>query len=90
LLSPYHAQLRSELERFGGTVEKFIGDAVLALFGAPGAHEDDLERSVRAALAIRDWAAEQGRELQQAFEFYRSVSAAHYVREREALLAASA
>jgi hypothetical protein len=43
-----------------------------------------------AALAIRDWAAEQGRELQQAFEFYRSVSAAHYVREREALLAASA
>jgi class 3 adenylate cyclase len=35
LLSPYHARLRSELESFGGTVEKFIGDAVMALFGAP-------------------------------------------------------
>jgi class 3 adenylate cyclase len=64
LLEPYHAYLRSELERFGGTVEKFIGDAVMALFGAPVAHEDDPERAVRAALAIRDWAVEQGEELQ--------------------------
>ncbi len=54
MLSPYYARLRSELERFGGTVEKFIGDAVMALFGAPIAHEDDPERAVRAALAIRD------------------------------------
>jgi hypothetical protein len=46
--------LRSELERFGGTVEKFIGDAVMALFGAPVAHEDDPGRAVLAALAIRD------------------------------------
>ena len=60
VLSPYYARLRAELERFGGTVEKFIGDAVMALFGAPVAHEDDPERAVRAALAIRDWAAEQG------------------------------
>ena len=64
LLAPYHAHLRSELERFGGTVEKFIGDAVMALFGAPVAHEDDPERAVRAALAIRDWAREQSEELQ--------------------------
>jgi class 3 adenylate cyclase len=64
LLSPYHAHLRTELERFGGTVEKFIGDAVMALFGAPTAHEDDPERAVRAALAIREWAGEQGQELQ--------------------------
>jgi class 3 adenylate cyclase len=58
LLSPYHARLRSELERFGGTVEKFIGDAVVALFGAPTAHEDDAERAVRAGLGIRDALAE--------------------------------
>jgi class 3 adenylate cyclase/tetratricopeptide (TPR) repeat protein len=61
LLSPFYARLRAELERFGGTVEKFIGDAVMALFGAPVAHEDDPERAVRAALAIRDWAREEER-----------------------------
>jgi class 3 adenylate cyclase len=54
LLQAYHARVRQELERHGGTVEKFIGDAVVALFGAPVAHEDDPERAVRAALAIRD------------------------------------
>src|SRR5215208_4498797 len=53
-LSAYYARLRNELERHGGTVEKFIGDAVMAVFGAPVAHEDDPERAVRAALAIRD------------------------------------
>jgi class 3 adenylate cyclase len=42
-LAPYYARLRQELEQFGGTVEKFIGDAVVALFGAPVAHEDDPE-----------------------------------------------
>ncbi len=51
-LAPYYARLRTELERFGGTVEKFIGDAVVALFGAPVAHEDDPERAVRAAFAV--------------------------------------
>jgi class 3 adenylate cyclase/tetratricopeptide (TPR) repeat protein len=60
LLSHYHERVRSELERFGGTVEKFIGDAVMALFGAPTAHEDDPERAARAALAIREWAVEDG------------------------------
>src|SRR5436309_5530275 len=60
LLAPYQARLKDELERYGGTVEKFIGDAVMALFGAPTAHEDDPERAVRAALAIRDWAREDG------------------------------
>jgi len=64
LLSPYYARLRAELERFGGTVEKFIGDAVMALFGAPVAHEDDPERAVRAALAIRDWVLDQQEDLQ--------------------------
>ncbi len=60
LLQPYHARVRAELERFGGTVEKFIGDAVMAVFGAPTAHEDDPERAVRAALAIREVLAEEG------------------------------
>src|SRR5256714_6924430 len=59
ILTPFHERLRHELERFGGTVEKFIGDAVMALFGAPVSHEDDPERAVRAALAIRDWAREE-------------------------------
>jgi class 3 adenylate cyclase/tetratricopeptide (TPR) repeat protein len=60
LLQPYHASVRAELERFGGTVEKFIGDAVMAIFGAPIAHEDDPERAVRAALAIRETLAADG------------------------------
>jgi class 3 adenylate cyclase/tetratricopeptide (TPR) repeat protein len=58
LLAPYYQRLRTELQRFGGTVEKFIGDAVMALFGAPTAQEDDPERAVRAALAIQSAIAE--------------------------------
>jgi len=58
VLAPYHDRLRTELERFGGTVEKFIGDAVVGVFGAPVAHEDDPERAVRAALAIQEAIAE--------------------------------
>ncbi len=61
ILRPYHERLRYELERWGGTVEKFIGDAVMALFGAPVTREDDPERAVRAALAIRDWIVEEGK-----------------------------
>ena len=51
-LRPYHAQLQQVIEGHGGTVEKFIGDAVMAVFGAPVAHEDDAERAVRAGLRI--------------------------------------
>jgi class 3 adenylate cyclase/tetratricopeptide (TPR) repeat protein len=46
-----------EIDRRGGTVEKFSGDAVMAVFGLPLAHEDDPERAVRAAIAIRDGVA---------------------------------
>src|SRR5262245_18048422 len=59
LQDPYWQHVRCEIERHGGTVEKFIGDAVVALFGAPIAHEDDPERAVRAAFAIRAWARDE-------------------------------
>ena len=54
MLAPFFALARQQLEQRGGTVAKYVGDAVLAIFGAPTAHEDDPERAVRAALAIRD------------------------------------
>jgi predicted ATPase/class 3 adenylate cyclase len=52
LLELYYSRLRAELERCGGTVEKYIGDAIVTHFGVPVAHEDDPERAVRAALQI--------------------------------------
>ena len=51
-LRPHHERVKADIERFGGTVEKFIGDAVMAVFGAPLAHEDDDERAVRSGLRI--------------------------------------
>jgi class 3 adenylate cyclase/DNA-binding MarR family transcriptional regulator len=54
LLSRYFDSAREQIERYGGTVEKFIGDAVMAVWGAPTAHEDDAERGVRAALDVVD------------------------------------
>ncbi len=51
-LRPYHERVKADIERFGGTVEKFIGDAVMAVFGAPVAHEDDAERAVRSGLRV--------------------------------------
>jgi class 3 adenylate cyclase len=54
ILRPFHERVRRELERFDGLVEKFAGDAVMAVFGAHVAHGDDPERAVRAALAVRD------------------------------------
>jgi class 3 adenylate cyclase/tetratricopeptide (TPR) repeat protein len=53
-LRPYHARVKQEIERFGGTVEKFVGDAVMAVFGAPVSREDDAERAVNSALRILD------------------------------------
>ncbi|MGZ8601432.1 MAG: adenylate/guanylate cyclase domain-containing protein [Actinomycetota bacterium] len=54
IVRPYFEALRQDIESFGGTVEKFIGDAVMAVFGAPTAHDDDPERAVRAGLRILD------------------------------------
>src|SRR4051812_40573425 len=51
-LTQYFQAARTVLERYGGTVEKFIGDAVMAVWGVPVAHEDDAERAVRASLDL--------------------------------------
>ena len=53
-LLPYYDVLTSEITRHGGHVDRFLGDGVMALFGAPVGHEDDPERAVRAGLAIVD------------------------------------
>src|SRR5918997_3176180 len=50
----YFGAVSAEVGRYGGTVEKYIGDAVMAIFGAPQAHDDDAERALRAALRIRE------------------------------------
>ena len=52
LLRAYFAVARTVVGRYGGTIEKFIGDAVMAVWGVPVAHEDDAERAVRAGLDL--------------------------------------
>ena len=54
LLSRYFVTARTVVDRYGGTVEKFIGDAVMAVWGVPAAHEDDAERAVRAGFDLVD------------------------------------
>src|SRR5438477_3713958 len=54
VMSRYFDAMRVVLERHGGTVEKFIGDAVVAVFGIPVVHEDDALRAARAAVGMRD------------------------------------
>src|SRR3712207_3639073 len=63
VLSRYHAAARTVLERHGGTIEKFVGDAVMAVFGIPVVHEDDALRAVRAAVELRVEMAELNAQL---------------------------
>ena len=60
ILSQYFEECRVVIDRYGGTVEKFIGDAVMAVWGVPVAHEDDAERAVRAGLELVDSVAALG------------------------------
>ena len=60
LLGRYFDAAREIVARYGGTIEKFIGDAVMAVWGVPTAHEDDAERAVRAGLDLADSVAEFG------------------------------
>ena len=54
VMGAYFGRMKGIAELHGGTVEKFIGDAVMVVFGVPRLHDDDAERAVRAALAMRD------------------------------------
>jgi class 3 adenylate cyclase/tetratricopeptide (TPR) repeat protein len=63
LLGEYFTTARGIIERYGGTVEKFIGDAVMAVWGTPVAHEDDAERAVRSALDLVEAVGSMGASL---------------------------
>jgi class 3 adenylate cyclase len=65
VMSRYFDEMRSAVERHGGTVEKFIGDAVMAVFGIPRLHEDDALRAVRAAAEMREGLVALNKELER-------------------------
>jgi len=67
VMTTYFAEMRAVLEHHGGTVEKFIGDAVMAVFGVPVAHEDDALRAVRAADEMQKRLGELNLELEQQY-----------------------
>jgi class 3 adenylate cyclase/tetratricopeptide (TPR) repeat protein len=68
VMSRFFEQMSGVLERHGGTVEKFIGDAVMAVFGIPELHEDDALRAVRAATELRQALAKLNEELERDLE----------------------
>jgi len=65
VIGAYFAAMRREIEAEGGTVEKFVGDAVMAVFGVPASHEDDPLRAVRAAIRMRRSLGELNRRLER-------------------------
>ena len=67
LMFSYFHEMRGAIERHGGTVEKFVGDAVMAVFGVPEAHEDDPSRACRAALEMQQRIPELNRELERRY-----------------------
>ena len=75
----YFEEIRLIVERHGGTVEKFIGDAAMAVFGIPVAHEDDALRAVRAVAEIRERLTALGDELSVALSFRTGVNTGEVV-----------
>jgi class 3 adenylate cyclase/tetratricopeptide (TPR) repeat protein len=73
VMSRYFADVRAVIEHHGGTVEKFIGDAVMAVFGTPTVHEDDPLRAVRAATEMRTTVADLNRELDRRWSIQLSI-----------------
>ena len=69
VLARYFEEIRTVVDRHGGSVEKFIGDAVMAAFGVPMIHEDDALRAVRAAVEIRERLPALGEELGVELQF---------------------
>ncbi|MGE3876487.1 MAG: adenylate/guanylate cyclase domain-containing protein, partial [Parvibaculaceae bacterium] len=67
LLARYFGEMSSIIHRYGGAVDSYIGDAIMAKFGDPELHEDDAERAVRAAVAMRDTLAILNPELEAAW-----------------------
>ncbi|HEU5279768.1 MAG TPA: adenylate/guanylate cyclase domain-containing protein, partial [Gaiellaceae bacterium] len=67
VMSRYFDEMREALERHGGKIEKYIGDAIMAVFGLPQAHEDDALRAVRAAVGMRDKLQEMNAALEKRF-----------------------
>jgi class 3 adenylate cyclase len=82
VINRYFQVMRAVIERHGGTVEKFIGDAVMAVFGIPVVREDDALRAVRAAFEIRERLPAVAEEVGVALRFRTGVEHGHGVDER--------
>ena len=82
------AFLNAEVAKYGGTVARLLGDAVLAFFGAPVAHEDDAERAVRAGLNIQAKAKEYAKEIKRNYEVDFEMRTAEKTTQRDTLTVA--